>query len=147
MTTKKKILISFGSIIVLVAIWGAFNQEKFTQGVVDMGMALTSSMKHRNPSLEKAKFELTADAFAKSFKDNPAEATKKYINQAVLIEGEITTIAGVTVSFNNIACNIDSSQANKIKDLKPGSKIKLQGLVVGYNDLMEEVDLAQCSIK
>ena len=144
---KKKILIGIAALVLIVGIWAAFNQEKFTQGVVDLGMALTSSMKHRDPSSEKAKFEMTTDEFAKAFKDNAGDATKKYINQAVLLEGAITTISGVTVSFNNIACNIDSAEVTKLKDLKPGSKIKLQGLVVGYNDLMEEVDLAQCRIK
>ena len=144
---KKKILIGIAALVLIVGIWAAFNQEKFTQGVVDLGMALTSSMKHRDPSTEKAKFEMTTDEFAKAFKDNAGDATKKYINQAVLLEGAITTISGVTVSFNNIACNIDSAEVTKLKDLKPGSKIKLQGLVVGYNDLMEEVDLAQCRIK
>ena len=144
---KKKILISLAVIIVLFATWAALNREKFTQAVVDLGMALTSSVKHRDPSAEKAKFEVTADAFSKEYKDNAAEAAKKYINQAVLLEGDVTNISGVTVSFNNIACNIDSSEVAKLKDLKVGSKIKLQGLVVGYNDLMEEIDLAQCRIK
>lgn len=144
---KKKILISLAVIIVLFATWAALNREKFTQAVVDLGMALTSSVKHRDPSAEKAKFEVTADAFSKEYKDNAAEAAKKYINQAVLLEGDVTNVSGVTVSFNNIACNIDSSEVAKLKDLKVGSKIKLQGLVVGYNDLMEEIDLAQCRIK
>ncbi len=115
--------------------------------VVDLGMAMTSSVKHRNPSTEKAKFEMTADAFSKAFKDNAVEANKQYINQAVLIEGDITNISGVTVSLNNIACNIDSTEAGKMKDLKVGLKVKVQGLVVGYNDLMEEIALAQCTIK
>ena len=144
---KKKILISLAVIIVLFATWAAFNREKFTQSVVDLGMALTSSVKHRDPSAEKAKFEVSTDAFSKEYKDNATEAAKKYINQAVLLEGAVTNISGVTVSFNNIACNIDSSEVAKLKDLKVGSKIKLQGLVVGYNDLMEEIDLAQCRIK
>ena len=144
---KKKILLSLAAIIVIFAIWAALNREKFTQAVVDLGMALTSSVKHRNPSAEKAKFTLTADAFSKEYKDNAVEAAKKYINQAVLLDGTITTISGVTVSLNNIACNIDSSEVAKIKDLKVGGKIKVQGLVVGYNDLMEEISLAQCTLK
>ncbi len=144
---KKKILYSILAIIVVTGVWAAFNREKFTQTVVDLGMAMTSSMKHRDPSKEKAKFETTADVFSKEFKDNASEATKKYINQAVLLEGDITNVAGVTVTLNNIACNIDSTEVAKLKDLKTGSKIKLQGLVVGYNDLMEEVSMAQCTIK
>jgi hypothetical protein len=144
---KKKIIYSILAIVVVAVIWVAFNREKATQMVVDLGMALTSSVKHRNPSSEKAKFEMTAEAFSKAFKDNAVEANKQYINQAVLIEGDITTIAGVTVTLNNIACNIDSTEVGKIKDLKVGSKVKIQGLVVGYNDLMEEIALAQCTIK
>lgn len=144
---KKKIIYSILAIIVVVVIWVAFNKEKATQMVVDLGMAMTSSVKHRNPSTEKAKFEMTADAFSKAFKDNAVEANKQYINQAVLIEGDITNISGVTVSLNNIACNIDSTEAGKMKDLKVGLKVKVQGLVVGYNDLMEEIALAQCTIK
>jgi hypothetical protein len=144
---KKKIIYSIVAIIVVVGIWIVFNREKATQMVVDLGMAMTSSVKHRNPSTEKAKFEMTAEAFSKAFKDNAVEANKMYINQAVLIEGDITTVAGVTVTLNNIACNIDSTEVGKIKDLKVGSKVKIQGLVVGYNDLMEEIALAQCTIK
>lgn len=144
---KKKILLVIVALIVVFGIWAAFNKEKVTQGIVDMGMALTSSVKHRNPSSEKAKFESTTDAFSKEFKDNATAANKKYINQAVLLEGNVTNVSGVTISLNNIACNIDSSEVAKLKDLKVGSKIKVQGLVVGYNDLMEEVDLAQCTIK
>ena len=144
---KKKILYTILVIVVIGGIWAALNREKFTQMVVDLGMAMTSSMKHRDPSKEKAKFETTAVAFSKEFKTNAADATKKYINQAVLLEGDITNVAGVTVTLNNIACNIDSAEVVKLKDLKTGSKIKLQGLVVGYNDLMEEVSMAQCTIK
>jgi len=144
---KKKILLSLLAIIVLVAIWGAFNREKFTQAFVDLGMALTSSVKHRNPSTETAKFQLTATDFSSQFKNNAANANKTYINQTVLLQGTVSEISGVTVSLNNIACNIDSTEIAKLKDLKAGSNIKVQGLVVGYNDLMEEISLAQCTIK
>jgi hypothetical protein len=144
---KKKILYGILGLIVILVIWVAFNKEKATQMVVDLGMSMTSSVKHRDPSSEKAKFEMTADALTKEFKDNPTQANTKYINQAVLIDGIVTEITGVTVSLNNIACNIDSSNIGKLEQIKKGDKIKLQGLVVGYNDLMEEIPMAQCKIK
>ncbi len=143
----KKIIYGILAVVVVVGIWVLFNKEKATQMVVDLGMAMTSSVKHRNPSTEKAKFEMTVEAFSKAFKDNAVEANKQYINQAVLLEGDITTISGVTVTLSNVACNIDSTEVGKIKDLKVGTKVKIQGLVVGYNDLMEEIALAQCTIK
>lgn len=144
---KKKILYIGFSVVLLVAILVVFNREKATQAVVDLGMALTSSVKHRNPATEKASFELTSEAFSKSFTDDAVGANKKYINQTVLLNGEVTNISGVTLSLNNIACNIDSTEITKLKTVKIGSKIAIQGLVVGYNDLMEEIALAQCTIK
>lgn len=144
---KKKILLGLLALVLVVAIWGAFNREKFTQAVVDLGMALTSSVKHRNPAAEKAKFEMTAEALSKAFQTNAAEANKQYINQAVLLEGTVSSVSGTTVSLNNIACNMDSTQLTKISSIKAGTAVKIQGLVVGYNDLMEEVSLAQCTLK
>ncbi len=144
---KKKILLGLGALLLIFIIWALTNREKFTQTVVDLGMALTSSVKHRDPSTEKAKFELTTAAFLKEYKDNATAAATKYINQTVLLEGDIAGISGVTVSFEGIACNIDSTQVNRIKDLSVGAKVKIQGLVVGYNDLMEEVSMAQCTLK
>lgn len=144
---KKKILIGIAVVVVVAGIWFAFNQEKATQMIVDLGMAMTSSVKHRDAATEKAKYEMTADNFSKAFKDNAATANTTYINQAVLLEGTVSSVTGVTVTLNNIACNIDSSDLEKVKILKQGDKIKIQGLVVGYNDLMEEIALAQCKIK
>ena len=144
---KKKIIYAILAVIVLVGIWVALNPQRALQTVVDFGMWATSWKKARNPSAEKATFELTADAFAKEFKDNAAEANKKYINQAVLLEGDVTAVSGVTLSLGSVACNMDSTQIAKVKDVKVGSKIKVQGLVVGYNDLMDEISLAQCTIK
>lgn len=144
---KKKILIGIAVVVVVAGIWFAFNQEKATQMIVDFGMAMTSSVKHRDVASEKAKFEMTADDFSKAFKDNAATANTTYINQAVLLDGSVSSISGVTVTLNNIACNVDSSDLEKVKMLKQGDKIKIQGLVVGYNDLMEEIALAQCKIK
>ncbi len=144
---KKKILIGIAVVVVVAGIWFAFNQEKATQMIVDFGMAMTSSVKHRDAATEKAKYEMTADNFSKAFKDNAATANTTYINQAVLLEGTVSSVSGVTVTLNNIACNIDSSDLEKVKILKQGDKIKIQGLVVGYNDLMEEIALAQCKIK
>jgi ABC-type lipoprotein release transport system permease subunit len=144
---KKKIFIGIAVLVVVVGIWFAFNQEKATQMIVDFGMAMTSSVKHRDAASEKAKYEMTADDFSKAFKDNAVTANTTYINQAVLLEGSVSSVSGVTVTLNNIACNIDSSDLEKVKVLKQGDKVKIQGLVVGYNDLMEEIALAQCKIK
>ena len=144
---KKKIIYSLIAIIVIVGIWAAFNPQKAVQGVVNFGMWATSWKKHRDPSKETAAFALSADELSKAFAANKDEATKKYINQSVLVDGAVTATQGVTVSLNNVACNIDSTETSRIGALKTGDKIKVQGLVVGYDDLLDEIKVAQCVIK
>jgi hypothetical protein len=102
---------------------------------------------HRNVGAEKAQYELSADSLSKAFTHDNAAATATYINKAVLVEGEVTGIEGNTISLHNVACNIDSTELSKIPTVKTGSTVKLQGLVVGYNDLLEEVTLASCVFK
>jgi tRNA_anti-like len=92
-------------------------------------------------------FTLTTSALSQEFKANNAEATKKYIDKALLLEGTITAIDGITVSFDNVACNVDSTQLEKLPTLKVGASAKLQGRLTGYNDLLEEIDMSQCVFK
>ncbi|MFL9482429.1 OB-fold protein [Chitinophagaceae bacterium LWZ2-11] len=129
---KKKIIfavLAIGVVVGACAVWYVFFKP------------------HRNVGAEKAKYEVASVAFSQEFKADTAAATKKYIDQAVLIEGSITNIEHTTISLDNIACNVDSTQVSKLATLKVGDKVKVQGLVVGYNDLMEEIGLAQCVIK
>ncbi|MDH7464008.1 hypothetical protein QEG73_22085 [Chitinophagaceae bacterium 26-R-25] len=130
------------------------NKKKFVLLVLAMGIAVASwatwyvfFKPHRNVGAEKAKYEVTSTTLSGEFKTDTAVALKKYINQAVLIQGKVTNVDGITVSLNNIACNIDSTDISKISGIKAGDDIKVQGLLVGYNDLMEEVNIAECVIK
>lgn len=129
---KKKIIITF--LVAAIIIGGATAWYVFFKP-------------HRNVGTEKAAFSLSADSLSTAFKTNLNNATATYLNKAVLLEGNITNIEGVTISFNNVACNIDSTELNQLTAHKIGDKIKLQGLVVGYNDLLEETNLAQCVFK
>lgn len=130
--TKKKIILIILAIGIVVGGWATW---------------YVFFKPHRNVGNEKAKYEVTSNVLSGEFKSDTAAALKKYINQAVLIQGEVTNVEGVTVSLNNIACNIDSTDISKLSTIKKGDNIKLQGLLVGYNDLMEEVNIAECVIK
>jgi hypothetical protein len=130
------------------------NKKKIFLLILSMGIAVASwatwyvfFKPHRNVGAEKAKYDITATTLSGEFKTDTAIALKKYINQAILIQGKVTNIDGITVSLNNIACNIDSTDIPKISSIKPGDNVKIQGLLVGYNDLMEEVNVAECVIK
>lgn len=102
---------------------------------------------HRNIATEKAAYTLSADQLLKEFNDNNATATTKYIDKAVLIDGTVSEVVDNTVSFNTVACTVDSSQVNTLSAIKVGDKIKLQGQVVGFNELLGEVTLSKCYFK
>ena len=101
---------------------------------------------HRNVGNEKAAYEMTADALTKAFATDTA-AVSKYIDKAILVEGNIANIEGSHIAMGNIICNMDSTALPELTRLKAGDKVKVQGRLTTYNDLMEEILMDQCVIK
>lgn len=147
MKKKKKLLLSIGGIIVAALLVIQFT---YSGGVVgffmDMGMKMTSSMKHRDVASEKAAFTFKAEEFSNAFKTDTA-AVSKYIDKAILVEGTISAIEGNHVTMGNISFNIDSTDLPKLPALKAGTAAKIQGRLTTYNDLMEEISMDKCVIK
>lgn len=101
---------------------------------------------HRNVGNEKASFEMTAEALSQAFATDTA-AVSKYIDKAILLEGNVASIEGTHLSMGNIICNVDSTALGTLSGLKAGDKVKLQGRLTTYNDLMEEIMMDQCVFK
>jgi tRNA_anti-like len=101
---------------------------------------------HRNVGAEKAAYTLTAKGLSEAFKTDTT-AQHKYIDKAILIEGNITAIEGNHISFDNVICNLTGSDTAKISSLKIGAPVKIQGRLTTYNDLMEEIMMDQCVLK
>jgi hypothetical protein len=101
---------------------------------------------HRNVGAEEAAYTLASSELTNAFKTDTAAVTK-YIDKAILIHGPITAIEGSHLSFDNIICNVDSTDLPKLSALKVGQDVKVQGRLTTYNDLMEEIMMDQCVIK
>jgi len=101
---------------------------------------------HRNVGNEKPAFVISTKNLTSEFKSDTAALTK-YIDKAIEVEGVITAIEGSHLSFDNVTCNIDSTDLPKIGSYKVGSNVKLQGRLTTYNDLMEEILMDQCVFK
>lgn len=69
-----------------------------------------------------------------------------WLNKAVEISGSITAVdeKGITLS-NQIYCQF--REDNVVKSLQKGQKIRIKGVVIGYDDLLEELKLNQCIIQ
>lgn len=93
-------------------------------------------------SSTKAEYTLTSDALKSEFTANETAATTKYVNKAVLVSGNVTENTGTNINFEGVSCKLSTPDSS----VKAGDQVKIQGRLVGYDSLLEEVQLDQCSV-
>ncbi len=99
---------------------------------------------HRDIQKEQAEFVVSSTSITKEFLQNSMEAEKKYFDKIIEITGTITEINIKEFTLNNIiSCQFDSIIKNKIKI---NQKITIKGFFLGYDDLIEQIKLNQCSV-
>jgi hypothetical protein len=100
---------------------------------------------HRDISNEKALFSLTANEILKDFLLDESKANLKYLDKSITISGKITNI-----DTKNNTIVIDEKVfvlLKKISVVKQSEVIIVQGRVIGYDSLLEEIKLDQAEIK
>ncbi len=96
----------------------------------------------RDLSQETADYTITSKAIAEEFTANTASANVKYLEKAVAVAGIVTNkIENEIILDNGIVCTLK----DKNNAIKVNQTITLKGRVVGYDDLMQEIKLDQCS--
>lgn len=99
---------------------------------------------HRNISKEEAAFNIAAKAINLEFIDNASLAEKKYINKVLIVSGVVTEINSTFLTLeNSIFCQFKNSIPD---NTKVNSYVYLKGRYIGYDDLLNEIKLDQCSI-
>jgi|TARA_B110000046_G_scaffold20079_1_gene19065 hypothetical protein len=99
---------------------------------------------HRSISEEVVSFTVKADYIHNEFIENTSQAELKYLDQTVLVSGIVTAIDSKSVTINNKVYG----QFETLKsDLKVNDSIAIKGRCIGFDDLLEEIKLDQCSIK
>lgn len=123
----KKVAIA---LLVLISIgMGAYYYMTHFYGVKDYGAA-------------KAEYTLTSEVAKSEFTANETAATTKYTNKAILISGKVTENTGANINFAGVSCKMKTPD----NSVKVGDQVKIQGRLVGYDSLIEEVQLDQCSV-
>lgn len=101
---------------------------------------------HRDISSETASFSIKVEQLKKDFSSNDSIANAKYLDKTIVIYGEVTN-----VDLENKQLVIDSSLnakiSSEISTIKVKDKITLKGRFIGYNDLLEEFEMDQCTIE
>jgi flagellar basal body-associated protein FliL len=96
----------------------------------------------RDLSQETADYTISSKEIVAEFTTNTASANKKYLEKAVAVEGIVTNkIDNEIILDNGVVCVLK----DKNNAIKVNQAITLKGRVVGYDDLMQEIKLDQCS--
>jgi hypothetical protein len=100
---------------------------------------------HRSIENERVAFVVSSQEIAIQFFEDTATSEQKYLNKTIEVSGLITEI-----NINNITLDdkvfCQFSEAINIS-VKENSNLYIKGRVIGYDDLLEQVKLDQCSIK
>jgi hypothetical protein len=127
---KKKIII-----VLLILLVAAFGVYKFIY------------KEHRDIASEDVTYSETVLQVFDAFQKDATKANAKYLDKTIQISGKITNIDSqnkmITVDEKLSARFTNSVPAN----LKPQNPVILKGRVVGYDDLLEEIQMDQCTIK
>ncbi len=97
----------------------------------------------RDLDTEEAVFTVSSNDIIIEFSSDVTSATNKYSDKAISISGKVTAVSDSIVTIDQtIICNFQSPK-NSIKN---GQLISVKGRLVGFDDLMGELKLDQCSI-
>ena len=102
---------------------------------------------HKNYSNTKPNIIIDSSNFINEFKTNSTLATEKYLNQIILVNGNVTDRLTKSVVLNNgIVCTLDSSSLKALEPIQINNDVSIKGRFVGFDDLFEEIRLDHCFI-
>ena len=102
---------------------------------------------HKDYSTMKTDITISSLNFINEFKANSTLATEKYLNQIILVNGNITNkLTKSVVLDNGIVCTLDSSALEVLELIKINNNGSIKGRFVGFDDLFEEIRLDHCFI-
>lgn len=97
----------------------------------------------RNVSTEEAAFSVSSKSIIDEFDSDIEKSNKKYLEKAIAIQGTVSKINPKQIIIDHaIVCDLKESDPS----IKQGQPLTLKGRVVGYDDLMRELKLDQCSV-
>ena len=136
----KRGLIFLGiTVVALIAIFGLYQHNK----------------PHKNIASSAADYELSAEDLCKEFEKDIEIASQKYADKIVTFSGIISNVQqnqnggynillkGQTGSIN---CEIDPAIKLNTENLVENASVKIKGLCIGYDDLLQELQFKKCSI-
>lgn len=102
-----------------------------------------SNKPHRNIQTEEARYKISATEFIKDFTSSQDSVFFKYLNKTVIVYGKLSQFSSNSLTIEeNIFCTFTSTDYLPII----GEITYVKGRCIGYDDLLGEIKLDQCSI-
>jgi hypothetical protein len=111
---------------------------------------------HRDIQREAADFQLSAEEMVSEFMIDEVAAHRKFNDKVILISGKVNQVIDRREDFSIILvegsgglinCEINESYDDLMDKIELGATAHIKGLYIGYNDLLNEIQLKQCSIE
>ena len=100
---------------------------------------------HRDIANEKSVFSITVNELLKDFLSDESKANAKYLDKSITIKGKITNI-----DLPNKTIVIDEKGfviLTNSTEVKLNTEVSIQGRLIGYDSLLEEIKIDQAQIK
>ncbi len=100
---------------------------------------------HRDIATETPSYSVTVNQLLKEFTQDETKANSKYLDKSISIKGKITSVdkANKTIVLDEKVFVILINST----DVKLNSEVLVQGRLIGYDSLLEEIKLDQAQIK
>ena len=79
-----------------------------------------------------------------SFKNNSKSAEQNYLNKTIIVSGIITEQSKATITLDDVIFCSFINEKSKTLNIK--NKVFIKGRCIGYDDLLEQVKIDQCTI-
>jgi hypothetical protein len=97
----------------------------------------------RNISEEQPKFTIASALLKQELNANQVNVINKYLNETVEISGLATQIEMNTIILDNfVSAQLDTLHTS----INIGDALIVKGRVIGYDELLEELKLDQCTV-
>ncbi len=99
---------------------------------------------HRDVAEEAAAYTVTAYDIATEFEGDPDAALKKYLDQTIVIDGQVSEVEEGAVTLNEaVYCKLLSTNNDQLDLMSP---VRVKGRCIGYDELLEVIKLDQTTI-
>lgn len=98
---------------------------------------------HRDIATETSTYKLTASDISNEFAINPMSSENKYLNKTIEVSGSISDKNPQSITIEDkVFCQFSSEIQTSLNT----DQVKIKGRFIGYDDLLEQVKLDQCTI-